>query len=140
MNMMIVKQYIKNAVRVVFVLLAAAALLWIGDKTQVVTYTQLAADYLHQTEVKKTVVHKASPAKIDDKVAPKKQAQAQTPQKDALWEHVEKIKGEYVVKDGDTLWNIARKHNVPPQKLLLANNMTRDTKLRPGQLITIPKS
>jgi len=138
MNMMIVKQYLKNAFRVVAILMIVVALLWIGDKTQVVTYGQLAADYLHQTEVKKTVVHGVSAKKAADKVAGKEKAEA--PKKDALWEHVGKIKGEYVVKKGDTLWNIARKHNVPPGKLLLANNMTRDTKLRPGQLITIPQS
>ncbi|MEK7556054.1 MAG: LysM peptidoglycan-binding domain-containing protein [Patescibacteria group bacterium] len=140
MNMMIVKQYLRNALRVVLVSVIVALSMLIGDKFQPFTYLELTMGYLNQTEVKKTVVHKASPAKIADKVAPKKQAQAEIPEKDALWEHVGKIKGEYVVKDGDTLWSIARKHNVPPKELLVANNMTRDTKLRPGQLITIPKS
>lgn len=136
MNMAIVKQYLKNTFRVVAVLAIAGLSMAIGDKFQPVTYMGLTADYLHQTEVKKTVVHKASPALAEGKVA--KKAATQTPQKDVLWEHVGTLKGEYVVKDGDTLWNIARKHDVSPKKLLLANNMTRDTKLRPGQLITIP--
>ncbi|MBI5078037.1 MAG: LysM peptidoglycan-binding domain-containing protein [Candidatus Yonathbacteria bacterium] len=136
MNMAIVKQYLKNAFRVVAVLTIAALSMIIGDKFQPVTYLGLTADYLHQTEVKKTVVHKTSPVKVADKVT--KKGETQTSQKDVLWEHVGKLKGEYVVKDGDTLWNIARKHDVSPKKLLLANNMTRDTKLRPGQLITIP--
>ncbi|MEK7148656.1 MAG: LysM peptidoglycan-binding domain-containing protein [Patescibacteria group bacterium] len=140
MNIVILKQYARNTWRVLAVAFIAVSLLWIGDKTQVVTYTQLATDYLNKVEVKKTVVHGGSSSiKAPDKVAKKEQTQAQTPKKDVLWEHVGKLKGEYVVKKGDTLWNIARKHDVPPKKLLLANNMTSDTKLRPGQLLTIPK-
>ncbi len=139
MNMAIVKQYARNTFRVLAVAFIAVSLLWIGDKTQVVTYTQLATNYLNKVEVKKTVVHKASPAKAIDKVAKKDVVLAPEKQKDVLWEHVGKLKGEYVVKKGDTLWNIARKHDVSPKKLILANNMTRDTKLKPGQLLTIPK-
>lgn len=138
MEMAIVKQYIKNAFRVIAVLFIAVALLWIGDKTQVVTYGQLAADYLNNVEVKKTVVRSA--ASSGKKVVASSARNEQAPKKDVLWDHVGRIKGEYVAQKGDTLWSIARKHNVPPQKLLLANNMTRDTKLRPNQLITIPQN
>lgn len=137
MNMMIVKQYLRNALRVVLVSVVVALSMFIGDKFQPFTYLELTMGYLNQTEVKKTIVHGVSAKKTaSDKVA----KQAQAPKRDVLWEHVGEIKGEYVAKEGDTLWNIARKHNVPPKNLLLANNMTRDTKLHPGQLITIPKN
>ena len=72
MNMMIVKQYLRNALRVVLVSVIVALSMLIGDKFQPFTYLELTMGYLNQTEVKKTVVHKASPAKIADKVAPKK--------------------------------------------------------------------
>jgi LysM repeat protein len=135
--MAILKQYLRNTFRVVAVLSIVALSMAVGDKLQPFTYLGLTKDYLNKVEVKKTVVHNgASSAKVADKVAKKEQTRTQ--EKDVLWEHVGKLKGEYVVKKGDTLWNIARKHDVSPKKLLLANNMTRDTKLQPGQLITIP--
>ncbi|MCR4330901.1 MAG: LysM peptidoglycan-binding domain-containing protein [Patescibacteria group bacterium] len=140
MNMMIVKQYLKNGFIAVMALLVVSVSMLIGDKFQPFTYLELTTNYLHQTEVKKTVVHSASSKKTTVSAATTTKKQAQAPKKDALWEHVGKIAGEYVVKKGDTLWSIARKHKVPPQKLLSANNMTRDTKLSPGQLITIPKN
>ncbi len=43
----------------------------------------------------------------------------------------------YKVKSGDTMWGIARKFNVNPQKLLAANGMNTSTPLRPGDVIKV---
>lgn len=47
--------------------------------------------------------------------------------------------GQHTVAKGETIWSIARTQGIPPKELLAANGMTRDTKLYPGQMVTIPK-
>ncbi len=44
----------------------------------------------------------------------------------------------YVVKPGDTLYDIAQRYNVPLDKLAQANGITDPTTLRPGQTLIIP--
>jgi LysM repeat protein len=44
---------------------------------------------------------------------------------------------QYVVKAGDNLWEVARKHNTTVKALKSANNLTSDT-LRVGQKLVIP--
>ncbi len=46
---------------------------------------------------------------------------------------------QYVVRPGDSLWTIARKHRVTVRALVAANNLG-DTKLKAGQLILIRRS
>jgi len=46
----------------------------------------------------------------------------------------------YVVKRGDTLWEIARAHAVSPEELRRVNNLSRDATIRPGQELQIPGS
>ncbi|WP_353119539.1 LysM peptidoglycan-binding domain-containing protein [Nitratidesulfovibrio sp.] len=43
----------------------------------------------------------------------------------------------YKVQEGDTMWAIARKFNVPPKDLLRWNNLERDAQLKPGDQITV---
>lgn len=43
----------------------------------------------------------------------------------------------YKVQEGDTMWAIARKFNVPPRDLLRWNNLKRDAQLKPGDQITV---
>jgi membrane-bound lytic murein transglycosylase D len=43
----------------------------------------------------------------------------------------------YRVKRGDTLWEIARSHDVTPEKLSQWNDLTHRAKLRVGQELTI---
>ncbi len=43
----------------------------------------------------------------------------------------------YKVQEGDTMWAIARKFNVPPKDLLRWNNLERDVQLKPGDQITV---
>lgn len=43
----------------------------------------------------------------------------------------------YKVQEGDTMWAIARKFNVPPKDLLRWNNLDRDAQLKPGDRITV---
>lgn len=43
----------------------------------------------------------------------------------------------YQVQDGDSLWSIARKFNVPPLDLLSLNNLSRQSKLRPGDYVQV---
>ncbi|MDR0466071.1 MAG: LysM peptidoglycan-binding domain-containing protein [Deltaproteobacteria bacterium] len=45
--------------------------------------------------------------------------------------------GTYRVQPGDTLYSIARKHNVPPQDLMRVNKMSEATMLRPGDTIKV---
>jgi membrane-bound lytic murein transglycosylase D len=47
---------------------------------------------------------------------------------------------QYVVKRGDTLWDIAQDHAVSLEELRRANNLPRDATLRPGQKLQIPRS
>jgi len=44
----------------------------------------------------------------------------------------------YVVKAGDSLWAIARKHDLTVAQLTAANNMTAKSSLKPGQKLLIP--
>ena len=46
--------------------------------------------------------------------------------------------GEYVVKSGDALERIARRHDVSTDALARANNMKKTDTLRPGQKLKIP--
>lgn len=56
---------------------------------------------------------------------------SQAPQKSA------KGNATYQVQQGDTLWAIARKFNVPPHDLLAYNNMTVATQLQPGDVVKV---
>lgn len=46
----------------------------------------------------------------------------------------------YVVENGDTLWNIARRLHIPYQQLLSENNLTEDSAIHPGEKLVIPLS
>lgn len=46
----------------------------------------------------------------------------------------------YVVRSGDTLWGIARRHRVAQKDLLAWNNMTSGSTLRPGQKLKLQGS
>jgi len=46
----------------------------------------------------------------------------------------------YTVKKGDTLWGISRRYDVSLSELLEINGMTKQSVLRPGQIISIPMS
>ena len=46
-------------------------------------------------------------------------------------------KGVYIVKDGDTLKKIAKKHKIKYKKLLQINHFTKDRKIKPGDKIKI---
>ena len=45
--------------------------------------------------------------------------------------------GTYRVRPGDTMWSIARKHNMPPQDLMRINKMNDAAMLRPGDTIKV---
>ena len=45
---------------------------------------------------------------------------------------------QYAVQQGDTLGGIALQHGIPLQNLLLANNITEDEFIQPGQVLIIP--
>jgi membrane-bound lytic murein transglycosylase D len=46
----------------------------------------------------------------------------------------------YVVRRGDTLWDIAQDHAVSLEELRRVNNLSRDATIRPGQELQIPRS
>lgn len=48
--------------------------------------------------------------------------------------------GRYVVRRGDTLWNIARQHGLTADHLAAANGLSRDGTLAVGQVLSIPRS
>ena len=45
--------------------------------------------------------------------------------------------GTYRVQPGDTMWSIARKHNLPPRDLMRINQINESTTLRPGDTIKV---
>ncbi|MCG8468517.1 MAG: DUF5715 family protein [Gemmatimonadetes bacterium] len=47
--------------------------------------------------------------------------------------------GEYRVKRGDSLWDIAREHDTTVDRLRAANNMS-GSRIFPGQVLTVPSS
>ena len=47
---------------------------------------------------------------------------------------------EHVVKDGETLWGIARRYDSSVEAIRSANDMSRDSTLQPGQKLRIPRS
>ena len=48
--------------------------------------------------------------------------------------------GVYVVKKGDTLWQIARRHNMTTSALLKLNNLKSNTVIQPGQRLKVKTS
>ena len=46
----------------------------------------------------------------------------------------------HVVRKGDNLWMIAANYGIPVQQLLVTNQLTRHSILRPGQRLDIPRS
>ncbi|MGB9743524.1 MAG: LysM peptidoglycan-binding domain-containing protein [Minisyncoccales bacterium] len=52
-----------------------------------------------------------------------------------------KIITEYIVEDGDTLWSLAAKFDISIETILWANNLSKNSVLKPGQkLIILPVS
>lgn len=51
---------------------------------------------------------------------------------------VQRRQNSYRVKSGDSLWLIARRHQVSIGKLMKANGMTSGRALRPGQILILP--
>jgi LysM repeat protein len=45
--------------------------------------------------------------------------------------------GTYRVQPGDTMWSIARRHNLPPHDLMRVNKMNESGMLRPGDTIRV---
>jgi len=50
------------------------------------------------------------------------------------------VAGTYRVQPGDTMWSIARKHNMPLQALIRINNMRNPAMLRPGDTIRVTRN
>ncbi len=46
----------------------------------------------------------------------------------------------YTIKPGDTLYNIAKVHNMPMDDLIRRNQIKPGTKLKPGEQIIVPKT
>jgi len=44
----------------------------------------------------------------------------------------------YIIKSGDTLWNIARRFHVSYQELLEVNDLTEESPIHPGEKLSIP--
>lgn len=47
--------------------------------------------------------------------------------------------GVYAVRDGDTVYSIARRHNMPLERLLALNHLDARSKLQPGQKLAVDK-
>ena len=50
-----------------------------------------------------------------------------------------KKQSSYTVQPGDTVWGIARKFNMPPERLMQANKLSRESRLRPGENIFVER-
>lgn len=74
---------------------------------------------------------------VDTKAAPAP-SYATAPAPAAPAEATEGRPQYYVMKQGDTLYKIARSYNVPPKELIAANNFTDPNKLSVGTRVRIP--
>ncbi|NLY30321.1 MAG: LysM peptidoglycan-binding domain-containing protein [Firmicutes bacterium] len=61
----------------------------------------------------------------------------------ATWQALEELltagSSTYVVKAGDTLWAVARQHNIAVADLLRVNALSNPNRITPGQVLRIPK-
>ena len=53
---------------------------------------------------------------------------------------VEVARSTYQVKDGDTLWDIARKHKVSISEIQQWNNLTDPSEVKPGMKLSIQRN
>ncbi|MEI6241915.1 MAG: LysM peptidoglycan-binding domain-containing protein [Chlamydiota bacterium] len=61
-----------------------------------------------------------------------------TPLKDIAWGKEHPNHSLYLVKDGDSLWKIARAHKIEMDEIIRVNDLKND-KIRPGKKILLPK-
>ncbi len=53
-------------------------------------------------------------------------------------EDIKKVIVEYIVESGDTLWSLAEKFNISLDTILWANNLNKNSLIKPGQKLIIP--
>lgn len=121
-------------------LLIGGAALYTGDKYQPV---KVAKDVVNYTSERVNQQVNQANAEQPAKTAHLAKtsvtvSKAQTPKASNAAAPLPQMHGQHTVAKGETLWSIARANNVPPTELLAANGMNRDTKLYPGQMVTIP--
>ncbi|NLK20729.1 MAG: LysM peptidoglycan-binding domain-containing protein [Epulopiscium sp.] len=66
------------------------------------------------------------------KINPNWQNQGSTPSNNSI------SYNSYKIRAGDTMWNLSIEHGIPMTELLKVNNMTENSSLSIGQIITIP--
>lgn len=50
------------------------------------------------------------------------------------------VRGEHIVREGETLWQLSRRYGVSVEEILAANGLTSDSILRVGHSLVIPSS
>ena len=117
----------------------AAVLMTIEYKYQPVAIT---VDVAHYAGERIGKGHPQTTAQVEPqapRVAKTSANKVQTPKASNATAPLPQMTGQHTVAKGETLWSIARTQGISPKELLAANGMTRDTKLYPGQMVTIPK-
>lgn len=117
----------------------AAVLMTIEYKYQPVAVT---VDVAHYAAERIGKGHAQTTAQVETqapRVAKTSTAKAQAPKASTAVAPLPQMTGQHTVAKGETLWSIARTQGISPKELLAVNGMNRDTKLYPGQMVTIPK-
>lgn len=117
----------------------AVVLMTIEYKYQPVAIT---VDVAHYAAERIGKGHPQATAQIQSqapRIAKASVSKAEAPKASNATAPLPQMTSQHTVAKGETLWSIARTYEVPPKELLAANGMTRDTKLYPGQMVTIPK-
>ncbi len=64
-------------------------------------------------------------------------AQTKAPTRPKTQKTAAKKTSTYKVQPGDTVWGIARKFNMPPAELMRANNLDKNARIRPGDVMRV---
>lgn len=105
---------------------------------QVLTIPSGSAAAYYPTEHKKTTAKKKTESKAKAAKVAKKEDASKDSAKSETKTATSSDSGTYIVKQGDSIWKIAKKLNVKGTDLAKENNLTTKTNLKVGQKLIVP--
>lgn len=129
----------KVVTAIVVIFTIAVVFAYMGDKYQPVKVTKDVVSYAGKRVNQQIHQANAEAAAPAAPIAKTSTGWVSAPLVSSTAPPLPQMAGQHVVKKGETLWGIARAHEIPPKELLALNGMDRNTKLYPGQMISVPK-